>query len=1577
MLAWNLPSVRRLVSAAMVVLLPSAILPAALPAQTSALASGAQVASRLTQPINEAQRATLHGTVHPLANAANDRGAAADDLALDRIQIVLKRSDAQETALKQLIADMHTPGTTSYHKWLTPVQFGQQFGPSDADIATVQNWLSSHGFGSATVNPGKQTLEVSGSVAQFRDAFHTQIHRYQVNGETHYANATDPQIPAALAPVFGGFASLNNFRVKRMSRTLGRAAYDTTTHKTTPQWTVSSGTTDSYALSPGDFAVQYDLNPLYAAGTTGTGQTIAVVNDSNVNLTLVNNFRTLFGLTSNPPQVIIDGNDPGIDGINNPDGPNYDSIEAYLDVEWSGAVAPNAQIDLVIGADTALESGLILAAEHAVNGNIAPVISLSFGSCEEGLAGSNAFLSALWEQAAAQGITVSVSTGDSGSAGCDNDNTQEFAVSGQAVSGYASTPYNVAVGGTDFNYTGSTPAAYWNQTATNSTPTISLQSVAPEQPWNDSQYGLNLNSNYALYGTTTIAAGSGGASTCGIVTGTTCAPYPKPSWQTGTGVPADSARDLPDVSLFAADGSSNNTFFPICAYDGDCEPVTSPTAVQFTAVGGTSASAPSFAGIMALVNQKYGPQGQADFVLYPLAAQFPTAFHDVTAGSNAVPCNINDVSFDGTVYVPVNCLAVSSPITVTDPTFGTSAEGELGNTTTKVADYNAAAGYDLATGLGTIDANVLVTDWNKVSFKAAAVTLTPSSTNFTHGTSITISGAVTGSTTPTGSVALVTTSTEPLQQGQGVFPLTGGAYSGSLNTLPGGTYNVYGRYSGDGTNAAATSGMTQITVAPEASTLYFNLLNTAVTTTGAVAVNPNGSVTYGTQLVLDGEVIPTTYYNKCVNVPTQPASCSTTYYTNPTGSVTFSDSSNRLGTAAINAEGDAELNYGFAVGSHSVTANFAGDNSYNSSTGTAIPFTVTKATPAFSFSNPSSSSTSYPSGEPSILTVQLENVSNYTLVFIDGVGAYSPVAAPTGTVTVTGLPGGAQTLTLGPSLDLSTTFPTGVSSLTLPATLPVGNYTLTFTYSGDSNYLAASGSDPVAITAAAAGLATTTTATQSALSTSVTAGVNLTATVSSTAAPTGSVEFTIPTAGNSPAYAVIGRVALTAASATTSTATLQVDSASLQPGVNAITVLYLGTTGFQPSATVVDVSSGTAPGTNTFTLTAPQVSIAAPGSTGTATVTATPYGSFTGTVALTCAVSGGAAGSASGITCPASTTATISTAGVAATGSFTINTTGATVPGTYTVIVTGTSGGITQTVNVVVTVGGTIGFSLSGTPVTPTSIAAGASATSTLSITPAGGFTGAVALSCAVYPSTYTDTPTCSLSSPATVSGTTAVTETLTLNTQAGTTGGTYNVIVKGASGILSATTGVSLTVTGTTSIPAFALAAPAITISSPGGSGTSTVTITPSGGFTGTIALTCSVSPTTETDTPGCSLSTPAAITGTTAVTATLTVTTTAATAALGPHPLDRVLGVGGGVAMAALLFFVTPVRRRRWKTLLMLLVFAAIAGSAIGCGSSTATAGSGGGNTGTTTGNYTVTVTGTATGASSQFTSVTVTVN
>jgi hypothetical protein len=1215
-------------------------LSAPLAAQTSA------VASRITQPIDENVRVTLHGYVPPQANAANDRGAAPDSMPLERMHLVLKRSASQEAALEQLLAAQNTPGSASYHKWLTPAQFGQQFGPSDQDIATVESWLSSHGFDVAGVKPGKQVIEFSGNVAELRDAFHTQIHQYKVNGNLHYSAASEPQIPAALAPVVAGFVSLNDFHVKNDVHVLGEASYDPKTGTARPQWTLPGGGGAptlggvAFAVSPADFYTQYDLSPLYNAGINGTGESIAIINDSNINLDLVKQFRSLFGLpTANLPTVIIDGNDPGIDGINNPDGPNYDSVEAYLDVELSGAVAPDANIDLVIGGDTALESGLILAAEHAVYSDIAPVMSISFGECEYDLESDNEFFEELWEQAAAQGITVMVSAGDSGSAGCD-DGGQDYAVDGLGINGFASTPYNVAVGGTDFYYpdyqnlTLTDLAADWSTAGTNTPPAGgSLLQSLPEQPWNDSQFGLNAVNYYSYYGATSIAGGSGGASSDALcVSGTntedwnsegecagTLKGYAKPAWQSGTGVPSDGVRDIPDVSLFAAN-DANYSFYAFCYADGDCQPASGGSPVQISAAGGTSFASPGFAGIMALVNQKYGPQGQADAVLYPLKAQDPAAFHDILQGTNSVACEMGSP----------DCIAVTNPIVLDGIT-----EGQIGAGSTP--DYNAAAGYTLATGLGSVDAYQLVEHWNSIAFAQSGTTLTSptAGATYTHGEAIAFSGSVTGSPTPTGDVAIMTSSAEPVNQGQTTLALnSSGAFSGSYSYLPGGTYNVWANYGGDAKNGESASTPVQITVKPEASELVY----AAVTPSDESYASISGqSVPYGSQLYFSVIPVPSADYSVLQTCTTNCPS-----FTSATGTVAFSDSGTVLNTAPLDAEGEAEFDTGaLPVGSYSMTASYSGDSSYNASTASAVAFTIVKAAPYVYLTAPTNTVVT---GQPLTLTVLVES--------------YGLGAAPTGTVTFTGLPSGvAATATLSSSADYEYGVTTGVATVTLPTTTPAGSYKIGASYGGDTNYAAAA-STATAVTvtgsaskancapdeagATSACMASSIAASANSTTTSATAAVTISATVtgeSGTAAPTGDVYLFIgllnpETDGNSAMEGAIDGAALKpSGTGDTSTATFLENSETLGQGANLLTVYYAGDSNYAASSYVLDLSNPL----SDFSLTSASSIVSVPASgTGTTSLYVTPVNGFNGTVNLTCAAP-------TGVTCSlASSSVTLS-----------------------------------------------------------------------------------------------------------------------------------------------------------------------------------------------------------------------------------------------------------------------------------------------------------------------------------------------
>ena len=563
-----------------------------------------------------------------------------------RMILALKLTDSARTGLESLLAQQQDPASSQYHKWLTPEAFGARFGPSQAELDTVADWLRDNGFTVEEVGAGRTSLVFSGDVQRVEQAFQTLILDYRLDGKAFHANAIAPSIPKALAGLVQGVVSLHNLPRRAMNR--GFVPAGTTLR---PQYTAGS----SHYLSPGDFATIYNEKPLFSKGIDGTGVTIAIVGRTHIPPADVTAFRSQFGLPARAPAFVVNGADPGDLGADE-DG------EANLDVQWAGAVARNAAITFVISKSTGSTDGVDLSAQYIVDHNLAPVMSTSFGQCEATMGASeNTFYSNLWAQAAAQGITSFVAAGDSGAAGCSYASAS--AGSGRAVSGLASTPYNVAVGGTQFaDGTG----GYW--TSASAADGSSAQGYIPEQAWNESG---------SVAGGSALWATGGGAS--GL--------YAKPAWQAARGVPADGRRDLPDVSLSAA------------GHDG----YLIRSGGSLLACGGTSASSPAFAGLMALVVQATGQrQGNPNPVFYQLGnAQYlgtgPAVFHDILTGSNSVP--------------------------------GT-------------AGYLCGAGYDLATGLGSVDAQALVTGWstglpNKVT---ASISAPSASLTVASGTAVAFSG---------------------------------------------------------------------------------------------------------------------------------------------------------------------------------------------------------------------------------------------------------------------------------------------------------------------------------------------------------------------------------------------------------------------------------------------------------------------------------------------------------------------------------------------------------------------------------------------------------------------------------------------------------------------------------------------------------------------------------------------------------------------------------------------------------------------------------------------------------------------
>ena len=354
-----------------------------------ALAAGPR--ARVTQAVDENQMVALPGRVNPNAKPSNDRGLVSDAQPVTRMHLTLQRSAEQQAALSQLIADQQNKNSANYHAWVTPQAFGKQFGPADADIATLTNWLASHGFQNIKVSTGKTAVEFSGTVGQVRSAFRTEIHNYVVNGEEHFANVSVPQVPAALAPIIAGMPALHNFHPRPMLHRVGKFRKNMATGVTQPLFTFTDVNGTFFGLGPADFAKIYNVPSAF----TGAGVNIAIVGRSNINIQDVRDFRTMFGLPANDPQIILNGADPGL--------VSGDEGEADLDVEWSGAVAPGATIKFVATQTTQTDAvdGVFASAFFIVNNNIADILSQSFGSCEAN--SDNTDQNLLWEQAASAG----------------------------------------------------------------------------------------------------------------------------------------------------------------------------------------------------------------------------------------------------------------------------------------------------------------------------------------------------------------------------------------------------------------------------------------------------------------------------------------------------------------------------------------------------------------------------------------------------------------------------------------------------------------------------------------------------------------------------------------------------------------------------------------------------------------------------------------------------------------------------------------------------------------------------------------------------------------------------------------------------------------------------------------------------------------------------------------------------------------------------------------------------------------------------------------------------------------------
>src|SRR6266849_4832802 len=745
----------------------------AAPAVNAQVESGLHARPRITQSVDDMNRVVLEGSTHPEARPANDRGAVANDFAMEHMLLQLKRSPEQEQAVQQFIDELQTKGSPNFHRWLTAEEFGERFGLAKPDLDAVSGWLESHGFRVNVVYPSGMLIDFSGTAAQVHNAFQTEIHHLEVKGERHVGNMSDPRIPAALSPVVVGVVSLHDFRPHAMHH-LRKASTEFT-------FTDSLGNA-TYAVVPADLAKIYDLNPLFSAGISGQGQTIVLIEDTDVfSASDWSTFRQTFGLSGYTSASFAQVHPPAPPSqpANNCAAPGViapNDAEAILDAEWASASAPSAAIEMAACADTRATFGGLIAIQNLINASTPPpsIMSISYGQCETvNGAAANAAYNSAYQQAAAEGVSVFVAAGDSGAAGCDNSVAK--ATHGIAVNAFASTPNNVAVGGTDFSDTySSTNTTYWNST---NTPTFgSALSYIPEIPWNDSCAGALLSAHLGYsptYGSTslcndplfgsffeTTVAGGGGPSACatgtpsisGVVSGS-CAGWPKPSWQTVLGNPNDGVRDTPDVSLFAADGLWSH-FYVFCWSDtahGGAACGSNPSA--WSGAGGTSFASPIMAGIQALINQKAGgPQGNPAPVYYQLAvSEYGSAGNTSCNSSNGTSTASTCIFYDVTLGdMGVDCTGPNCYL-------GGGTVGVLSTSNTAfLPAYGTTTGWDFATGIGTVNATNLVNNWSSASSPQPSFTLSasPTSLTFVQG----VSGSTTITVTPqngfSGSVSL-------------------------------------------------------------------------------------------------------------------------------------------------------------------------------------------------------------------------------------------------------------------------------------------------------------------------------------------------------------------------------------------------------------------------------------------------------------------------------------------------------------------------------------------------------------------------------------------------------------------------------------------------------------------------------------------------------------------------------------------------------------------------------------------------------------------------------------------------------
>ena len=859
--------------------------------------------ARILTPVDNAIRATLTGTKAHYAEVGTDAGRMPATNQLQGMTIHFSRSASQQAALDALIQAQQNPASAQYRQWLEPDQFAAQFGASDADIAKVENWLTSQGLTVGEVGRNRSEISFSGSIAQVEAAFGTEMHYFTAGTEKHFGPSTDLSIPAALAPAVFAVGHVSDLRPHSHAV------------KVNPRFTSSQS--GSNFVQPGDVAVIYDIAPAYSAGYTGNGQTIAVIGQSAVVLSDISNFQTAAGVPVRAPNVVL------MPGTGTSTLYTGDESESDLDLEYSSGIATGANVTFVYTGSSP-NYGAFDAMGYAITNKLAPILSVSYGECEVALGQTNyTTYNNYLAQAAAQGQTVIAAAGDQGPLDCYGDTslttTQQTALTADFPS---SSQYVTGLGGTEFpladitepnasgvETTGANASLYWT-TASGSDVITSAKSYIPEQVWNDST-------------TSGLSAGGGGISQF----------TPQPSWQTGVpGITAGSFRLAPDLALAA---SPNNAGYLYCSSDSSSTGISGSCSHGFrdvnntnlTIVGGTSVATPIFAGMLAIINQKTNTtyQGVANAELYKLAsnsATYAKAFHDITSGNNGCA--------SGTTYI------------IGQNTNGTYIYGPA-CPSGSAGQYAAGTGYDLASGLGSVDLYNLMNAWPVgVPLTGSTMTVTGSAQAVQNvGDLITFkvsSASSTVTTTPTGTinVSVDGTAVQTLTLVNGVATYT--FTSGSL-----GAHVISGVYTGD-TNFSTSTGTITVTV-----------ISSNTTTTIAAATTPAvvGTADVITITVSGAGAAPTGTVNITVDGTAA-------------GSVTLTPGTT-TSTATYNFVASA-------TGSHTIAAAYQGNGTTYQSSGASLTL-VAKSSGSFTLTT---SAVSVTSGSSTTATINVTPTGGYT-----------------------------------------------------------------------------------------------------------------------------------------------------------------------------------------------------------------------------------------------------------------------------------------------------------------------------------------------------------------------------------------------------------------------------------------------------------------------------------------------------------------------------------------------------------------------------------------------------------------------